>query len=167
MYISAGHSETDPGAVGNGYTEADIVEEMRNIVSFYLMQMKIKHEVDGRETQNLSLAETVKLSRKHKVSIEFHCNASANATASGCEVLCGPKDNALAAKICQVISETLGIKNRGVKAENSGQHTRLAFVQAGGVIVELFFISNKDDVARYQAKKWLLGKALAQMLAAV
>ena len=36
IFVSAGHSDTDPGAAGNGYTEANIVMELRNIVSFYL-----------------------------------------------------------------------------------------------------------------------------------
>ena len=60
----------------------------------------------------------------------------------------------------------LGIKNRGAKPEVSGQHSRLGFVQAGGLIVELFFITNPDDMAAYQAKKWLVGKAIADVLIA-
>lgn len=165
MFLSAGHSNTDPGAVGNGLKEADVAVEIRNIVSFYLTQMKVKHELDGTGTANLPLAATVKRSNKHAVSVEFHCNASVNAKATGCEVLCAKKDNLLAGKICDAISRTLGIKNRGVKPENAGQHHRLAFVQAGGMIVELFFITNKDDVDRYNGSKWLLGKAIAEVLA--
>jgi len=30
LYISAGHSHSDPGAVGNGHTEADIVLAFRD-----------------------------------------------------------------------------------------------------------------------------------------
>jgi N-acetylmuramoyl-L-alanine amidase len=165
MFISAGHSNTDPGAVGNGHKEADIAVEIRNIVSFYLTRAGIKHELDSNGTANLPLAATVKRSVKHSVSVEFHCNASDKPSATGCEVLCGRKDNALAQKICDAIANTLGIRNRGVKAENSGHHSKLAFIGAGGVIVELFFISNADDVARYQASKWLLGKAIADVLA--
>lgn len=164
MYISAGHSNVDPGAVGNGLKEADVAVEIRNIVSFYLTQMGVRHVLDGNGTANLPLAATVKQSRNHEVSVEFHCNASANAKATGCEVLCGKKDYARADKICQAVSRALGIRNRGVKSENSGQHTTLAFVRAGGMIVELFFITNPDDVARYQASKWLLGKAIAESL---
>ena len=39
-------------------------------------------------------------------------------------------------------------------------------MQAEGLIVELFFISNPDDVAAYQAKKWLAGRAIANVLIA-
>lgn len=165
MYISAGHSETDPGAVAFKRKEADIAVEMRNIVSFYLTRLGRPHELDSTGTNNLPLAATVKSSRKHNTSLEFHCNASESQAATGCEVLCAADDNALAARICAAISNTLGIRNRGVKAENSGQHSRLAFIQAGGMIVELFFITNPRDLAAYDAKKWLLGKAIADVLA--
>lgn len=32
LFISAGHSRTDPGAVGNGHTEADVVLAFRDAV---------------------------------------------------------------------------------------------------------------------------------------
>lgn len=164
MYISAGHSNVDPGACANGKREADIAVEFRNMVSFYLQRLNVRHELDANGTTNLPLGETVKRSRKHAVSVEFHCNASTNATATGVEVLCDPKDKKTASKICDAISTTLGIRNRGVKPENAGQHSRLAFVQAGGMIVELFFITNADDLARYESRKWVAAKAVAEAL---
>lgn len=163
MYISAGHSEVDPGASAFGRKEADIAVETRNIVSFYLQRDKIPHELDGFGTVNLPLSSVVKKSRNHRLSVEFHCNAGP-ATATGVEVLCAPKDNKIAAKICEAISATLGIRNRGVKPENAGQHHRLAFVQAGGMIVELFFITNKKDLLAYDERKWLMGREIARIL---
>ncbi len=163
MFISAGHSDADPGAVAFGRREADIAVEFRNIVSFYLQRDKISHELDGVGTVNMPLAEVVKRSRLHKLSVEFHCNAGPP-TATGVEVLCRPKDNIPADKLCKVLCQVFGIRNRGVKPENAGQHHRLAFVQAGGMIVELFFISNAHDLAMYDARKWLAGKEVAQIL---
>ena len=165
MFISAGHSDKDPGAVSGNRREADIAVEFRNIVSFYLKQMGRPHELDGRGTENLPLSYAAKRARNHRVSAEFHCNASDNPKATGVEVLCAPKDNARAADICAALSDAFGIKNRGVKPENAGQHHRLAFVQAGGMIEELFFISNKSDLAAYDQKKWLAGKRVAEILA--
>lgn len=164
MFISAGHSNTDPGAVAYGRKEADIAVEVRNMVSFYLSRAGYPHVLDGHGTDNLPLAQTVKISRNHRVSVEFHCNAFVNAYATGCEILCGAKDVEIASKLCRAISETLGIRNRGVKPESAGQHHRLAFVQAGGMIVELFFITNPGDLARYDAKKWVMAKAIADVL---
>lgn len=166
MYLSAGHSNQDPGRVANGKREADVAVEIRNIVSYYLTQIGKKHEVDGQGTENIPLSYAVQTARKHRISVEFHCNASDDRSATGCETLNAAKDNKLAAKICRAIEDTLGIRNRGVKPENAGQHHRLAFVQAGGIIVELFFISNPNDLAAYEAKKWVLGRAIAGVLAA-
>jgi len=168
MYLSAGHSNTDPGAVvkanGRVITEAEIACEFRNMTSFYLLRAGKAHEVDGVMLTNQPLKIAAQVARRHEVALEFHCNASSSAKATGVEVLCAPKDNELAARICKAISETLGIANRGVKPENSGQHSRLAFVQAGGMIVELFFITNPQDRAAYDARKWLAARAVAEAL---
>lgn len=166
VYVSAGHSNRDPGAVGFGRREADIVVEFRNIVSFYLTRYGVKHELDGKGTENLPLNIAAGRARKHPVAVEFHCNAGPS-SATGVEVLCAPKDAVTAAKICHAISTQLAIRNRGVKPENAGQHRRLAFVQAGGMIVELFFISNAADLAAYDARKWLAAREVAKILAAV
>lgn len=164
MFISAGHSENDPGAVAFGRREADIVVEARNIISFYLQRDRVPHELDGFGTVNMPLNIVVKRSIKHRLSIELHCNAAASSNASGVEVLCAPKDNAVAAKLCHAISTVLGIPNRGVKPENAGQHSRLAFVRAGGMIVELFFITNRRDLAAWDGRKWLVCREIARIL---
>lgn len=165
MYIAAGHSNDDPGACAFGRKESEIVVEFRNIVSFYLMQMSVPHDLDGRQTQNLPLAVAAKAARKHRLSVEFHCNAATSASATGVEVLCASKDRMTAAMICEAITKTLGIRNRGVKPENAGQHHRLAFVQAGGMIVELFFITNPSDIRAYDDRKWLAAREVARVLA--
>lgn len=172
LFLSAGHSNQDPGAVAEMVIdkkkvirkEADIVVELRNIVSFYLMREMVVHECDGAGTVNVPLAQTIRMMKNHAPALEFHCNAASSAQAGGCETLSQPKDLELGRKLCEAISATLGIKNRGAKPEDAGQHHRLAFVQAGGIIVELFFITNPADLAAYDAKKWLLGKAIAQVL---
>lgn len=163
IFLSAGHSTVDSGAVAFGRKEADIVEELRDIVAFYLKREHVPHMADGVGDENMTLADTVKIVGKNRPALEFHCNAGPPA-ATGVETLSAPKDIVLCKMLCGAIATTLGIPNRGAKPENSGQHHRLAFVQAGGIIVELFFISNANDLAKYDAKKWLLAKAIAQVL---
>lgn len=164
LFLSAGHSTSDPGAVGNGLKEADVAVEIRNMVSFYLTQMGVAHALDGKGLENVPLRNAIAQARKYNIAVEFHCNAGP-ATASGVETLSGPKGMALGKALCAAIAAALPTKNRGAKPENSGQHARLGFVQAGGLILELFFISNVDDVTNYTAKKWLVGKAIAKVLA--
>lgn len=176
LFLSAGHSNTDPGAVvraidskGNSVLrrEADIAVEMRNMVSFYLSQYGVPHTVDGHGTKNIPLKEAAARMRGFQYGVEFHCNAAASPAATGTEVLCNMNDKAdaeLAADLSAAISKALGVRNRGAKPENSGQHSRLAFVRAGGVIVELFFLSNPNDLAKWDARKWLAARACAEVL---
>ena len=42
IFLSAGHSTTDSGAVAFGRREADIAVEFRNIVSYYLLMAGIR-----------------------------------------------------------------------------------------------------------------------------
>lgn len=172
IFLSAGHSTTDPGAtiqVRNvagltvTRTEADIVEDFRNLVSFYLTRAKVKHMADGVGDENMSLADTVKLVGNNRPALEFHCNAG-TPNASGVETLSAPANLDLGRKLCAAIAGVLNTKNRGAKPENSGQHHRLAFVRAGGIIVELFFLTSVTDLAAYDAKRWLLAKAVAEVL---
>lgn len=164
IYLSAGHSGIDPGATAFGRKEADIAVEFRNIISFYLHRANIPYEMDGVGTENLPLREAVVKARRHPIGVEFHCNASNLPNATGVETLSAPGDLSLGSRICHAISEGLGIRNRGAKPENAGQHHRLAFVRAGGIIVELFFITNASDLAKYDARKWLAARNIADVL---
>jgi N-acetylmuramoyl-L-alanine amidase len=47
LFISAGHSHSDPGAVGNGHTEADIVLAFRDTVADEL-EGKVVFDRDGQ-----------------------------------------------------------------------------------------------------------------------
>lgn len=172
VFLSAGHSEVDPGATtyqvrDRGKVlrrEADIAVEARNMVAFYLNQSGVKFQVDGSGTVNLPLAQAVIIAKKHPIALEFHCNASDNRLATGSEVLSSAKDKDLAASISRTIATALGIQDRGAKPENAGQHHRLAFIQAGGMIVEMFFLSNPVDLANYDDNKWLMAKAVADVV---
>lgn len=166
VFLSAGHSTTDPGATANGRREADLAVDMRNMVALYLDRWGVPFAVDGEGSENLPLAATVALTRQRDdVEVEFHCNASDNRQASGVETLSGPRDMALGARICDAIATGLGIRNRGAKPENAGQHHRLAFVQAGGIIVETLFLTSSIDLAAWDARKWLAARNVATVLA--
>lgn len=164
ILISAGHSKTDPGAVAFGRKESEIAVEFRTILVKCLADLGIQAETDGKGKDNLPLREAVKLAKGKDIAIEIHLNASANATASGVETLSGPEDMDLCARLCAAVSQSLNIRNRGSKPENAGQHHRLAFVQAGGIILELFFLTNPNDLAAYDGRKWPLARAVAQVI---
>ena len=165
LFISAGHSARDPGAVGNGHTEADIVLAFRDAVCDELDAKGIKYQRDGQKGENLPLRKAVQLASQHDVAVEFHCNAFHAPTATGVETLSADSDRPLGEALCEAISDTLTIANRGAKAEGSGQHSRLAFVSdGGGIIVELFFLTNPQDLAAYRQHRRALVSAIARVL---
>lgn len=172
IFLSAGHSTVDPGAVTTQVIdgkkverkEADIVAEFRNLVAFYLIHNNVAYMADGKGTENVPLSKTVRQIGNNRPAVEFHCNAAATTMANGVESLSSARDMALGEQLCVAVATALGTKNRGAKSEDSGQHHRLAFVQAGGIILELFFISSPSDLAAYDARKWLAAKAVADVL---
>lgn len=166
LFISAGHSDTDPGAIGNGLREADIVLEFRDLVAAELDKMGIIYSKDGETGQNLPLRKAAQMASSHDIAVEWHCNAFSNPQATGTETLCADPTNQLSIDLCATTSEVLALRDRGAKAESSGQHSRLAFISTGkGVIHELFFITNPNDVWAYHNNKHELAQRIAQVLA--
>ena len=145
IVLTAGHSNTDPGAVNGSDREADIAQDMRNITASILRNdYGLTVKTDGEGKGNLPLREAVKLIRGSDVAIEFHTNASANKSATGIEALRG---------------------EGGFKPDNAGQHSRLAYAQAGGIVFEPFFISNDNELKLFKERKWIICRAVADAVA--
>ena len=155
--ITAGHNNKDPGAVNGKVTEANVVTDMRNIVAKKLRALGHTVRTDGEGGDNKTLSEAVKLISGSVIAVEFHLNAAASKSAGGVEALSASKHKKVSQDICLGISKVLGNKTRGNeggwKPENSGQHSRLAFVSNGGIILETFFVSNDSELAKYNANK--------------
>ena len=169
IFISAGHSMTDSGAVAlDGTKEADVAVELRNIVAFYLKRSGYKVLTDGLNKENYALRDAIKLINKSDFAVEIHCNAFSNPAAKGVEVLAGSNHKAVSKSLASSVSDSMGIPIRGseggYKTEGSGQHSRLGFIRAGGVILETFFISNPSELATYKSKCWLIGRSIAEAI---
>ena len=150
LFVSAGHSYSDPGAVGNGKTEAEIVLDLRDRVADELNRRGVVCACDGVKGENLPLSEAIKLASLYDVAVEFHCNAFSNPSATGVETLSDDDGMTLGQRLCDAVAGAMSIANRGAKSEGSGQHSRLGFVSnAGGIILELFFITNPHDMRAY------------------
>lgn len=166
MLISAGHSGTDPGAVGNGYQEATLAVKMRDRILNTLSVLGVKTLSDGQPGENQDLKKAIALCRKADLAIEIHFNAGAPA-AHGVEALSKPNKKVMAQQLCIAINKISGIKLRGDqgwKADNSGQHHRLGFCEAGGIILEVCFISNFGDISAYVGNKLQIADAIAHAI---
>ncbi len=167
LMISAGHDHRDPGVVANGYSEADICLALRDDLSARLCDLGVRHVRDGDPGENLPLRDAIRIAARCDLAVEFHCNGAADPRATGVETLSHSRDFPFGGRLCSVKSDTLGLRNRGAKPENSGPHSRLAFVSdGGGVISELFFLTNPNDLAAFLARREALLDGLAEALAA-
>lgn len=169
IVLTAGHSNRDPGAVNGSDREADIAQDMRNITASILRgDYGLTVKTDGEGKGNLPLAQAVKLIAGAAVAIEFHTNAAANKTATGIEALSTPKNKRWCQVLSGAVAKATGWKLRGdggYKPDNAGQHSRLAYAQAGGIVFEPFFISNDKDLAYFKANKWAICRAVAAAVA--
>lgn len=155
ILVSAGHSTVppkDPGAVGNRFVEAKEALRLRDAVAANLRGRGFTVLEDGADGVSEPLKKALVLARSADVAIEFHFNAAASSKATGIEVLAKPRLKKRSQMIAAAIAKATGLTLRGEKgwkADNSGQHHRLAFCEAGGAIIEVAFISNPADMAAY------------------
>jgi len=156
VLISAGHTNVngqDRGAAGNGFVEGNEAVIIRDALASALRRSGMNVIEDGADGISEPLRKAIVLARKADTALEIHFNAGP-ASATGIEVLAKPNKKALAQKLAAAIHAATGIKLRGGdggwKADSSGQHHRLAFCEAGGLIVEVCFISNASDMSLYK-----------------
>lgn len=165
--ITAGHSNTDPGAVNGKIKESELVTNFRNAVSFYLREAGVQVKNDRTGSQNDPLSSAIKLIKGSSVAVEFHMNAATSKQANGVETIALPRDKKLAQDLSSAVSSALGSRLRGDNGwidQSKSARGSLAYINAGGLILELGFISNEAELAAFQARYWIAAKAVAKVL---
>ena len=160
--VTAGHSNSDPGAVANGRKEAEIACDMRNMIASKLRELGHSVITDGAGAVNQPLKVAISLAKQGR-AIEIHCNAASNPAATGVECISLPKHKELCQRLSNAIAATTKDNVRGDNGwidQSKSARGKLGFVEAGGVIVELFFLSNKGDLERYEQVKWMVASAI-------
>lgn len=151
VVINAGHApqgNPDPGAQYHGLRESDITCSVGHAVTEELA--KRGYEVTFVQDDDLNKICNIANSVQANLFISLHCNAFSNESANGTEVFVYDEtSNAskAAKKICNDICEALGTYNRGLKTANF-QVLRDTAMPA--MLIEMFFISNKDDITKFQ-----------------
>jgi N-acetylmuramoyl-L-alanine amidase len=177
VLISAGHSNTDPGAVNGKFREADFTLKIRNAVAEELTKLGQDFIEDGGtdpvkvDTTNQPLSEAVKLERQVAgTRVEFHLNASTSPNATGIEALALAKHKSQSKRLAKAVQQALNLKLRGEegwKSQSSGQHKKLAFCSNGGIVLEVCFISNLNDMEKLIDRMDVLAQNLAATLHAM
>lgn len=172
-FVSGGHNpkgvKVDPGAIGNGYKEAEVAAEFRDLVIEEALLLGVKVIKDNDDERLGTYLERIKTG-SGSVVVEYHLDAAATPTATGTtglvEAECDRLDRAFAKELTDITAVTLGIKNRGVITEKESHRGSLGLMREEGIIclVELAFISNKSDMASYQKNKFVLAKLHAKII---
>ena len=165
--VTAGHSNKDPGAVNGKFKEAELVAQFRNAVAYYLREAGIQYKTDGVGTTNQDLNSAIKLIKGSSVAVEFHMNAAASKQANGVETIALPKDKKLAQSLSKAVADALGSRLRGDSGwidQSQSARGKLGFISNGGLIVELGFISNDEELFQFNARYWAAAKAVAMLL---
>lgn len=173
IFISAGHNpkgiKPDPGAVGNGYKEADLTIEFRDLVIKECLKLGVKVIQDKDDERLGAYLERIKTGNG-SVVVEYHFDASDKPTATGTTGLIEAEadrlDKAFAKELTEATASLLGIKNRGVLTEAQSHRGSLGLMREEGIIalIEICFISNASDIAAYKKGKNKLAEEHAKII---
>ena len=165
--VTAGHSNKDPGAVNGKFKEAELVSQFRNAVAYYLREAGIQYKTDGVGILNQDLNAAIKLIKGSSVAVEFHMNAATSKQANGIETIALPKDKKLAQDLSKAVADAFGSRLRGDNGwidQSQSARGKLGFISYGGLIVELGFSSNEEELFQFNARYWSAAKAVAKVL---
>ena len=167
VVIAAGHSNTDSGAVNSEYKESVLMASFRNAVAVYLRSNGIRVVTDGTGLVNKPLKESISLIKGSDLAIEFHMNAATSKQANGVETIALPKDKKLAQSLSKAVADVFESRLRGDNGwidQSQSARGKLGFISNGGLIVELGFISNDEELFQFNARYWTAAKAVAMIL---
>lgn len=157
LILDAGHGGSDPGAVAK--LEVSTLQEKDLTLGVVLRMKALIEERHADWDLYLTRDSDVYISAGARsarirelnpdLAISIHCNSSANAKATGHEVIYREDDDlVLAEAINRVMAERLPIRDRGVKNDLIDLGRKLAILstpQIPTIIVESGFLSNEDD----------------------
>lgn len=162
IWIDAGHGadnviagKYDPGAVGNGHTEADTVLTVA-LSGRWILEMEFGIETwltrdDDRDSSYVGSRAAHAMQAGCTHGIALHMNASASAKATGTEAFYRDAADAVWAKEARAAALTaFELRDRGLKSEGQSQHPSLAVMdfKPPMTLLELGFITNKTDLSR-------------------
>lgn len=176
IYITAGHSAKhgknhDPGAIANGYKEADLAVELRELIEVNLNAAGASFKTD-QDDWNLNETIVNASTTEKDVVFDLHFNAATPA-ATGCEIFIPTRHTSeeydTAKEVVGDLAKLLEIPLRGkhgVKTEDQCRHKRLGMMRPSGMnfLIEICFITNKSDMDSYQKHKSEIAAMIATKL---
>ncbi|HAK42007.1 MAG TPA: hypothetical protein DCM59_03905, partial [Clostridium sp.] len=148
VFIDAGHGGSDPGAIGNGLNEKDVVlsiaKKLGNILT--LKGISVAYSRTSDTFVGLSTRAQLANNLGSTLFVSIHANSSADSSAHGTECYTYPSaDNnnkQLSKNIASAISKKFGIANRGHK---EADFAVLRETSMPAILVETSFINNPSE----------------------
>lgn len=170
--VTAGHGGTAPGNTAGGHREADLMDDLGQLVADRLRAAGHQVLQDGERGENWPLERALRLITGADLAIELHTNAVSNPAAAGVEVVASTSRKREAQILARAIGGTLAIPLRRAAGWYEANQHRLdrgwsepaAFVRYGGLIVETFFQSNPHELATYLVRRDQLAAEIARAL---
>lgn len=157
IFIDAGHGGSDPGALGNGLKEKDIVLSIAQKLTDLFKAKGIQVSNSRYTDTSVGLAERAEMANNWGADlfISIHANAlDGSGSAYGTECYTYPNSTAenkrLSADICSSISSNLGTYNRG---HREADFAVLRLTKMPAVLIETAFIDNAQDAYKLQNKQ--------------
>ena len=151
VFIGVGHGGSDPGAVANGFEEADLNLDIAIACQSELVRHGVNVLMSRTKDENDSLSDEVKECNAFnpELAIDIHNNAGGGDGAEAYYHYKGGKSKTLADNVlCEIVS--IGQNSRGAKTKtNSAGKDYYGFIRntkAPAVIVECAFVDNKTDI---------------------
>ncbi len=178
LLLSAGHSNVegrDRGAIYKHRVEGELTARVRSDLAHALLSNPANKFELILDINDSILRDTLDAFRdiikRDDIAIDLHFNNFAsNLTVGGTEVIV-PENYSkfefeLAQEISFAISNSLGIRNRGVKRESSTALRRLAWKRLGceAILPEICFLSNEEDMAAFNENYWKMVSRLTIVL---
>ena len=165
IVITAGHSDVDPGAVNPrmNLVEAKLAVQLRDNVAWILKAKGFDVVTDGVKSENQPLPKAIALIKGSDLAVEIHFDAGP-IPAHGVEAISLPKLRGAAQALALAVSTATKTPVRGEGGwidQTKSQHSRLGFVEAGGIILEVEFISHDNAMLVYGARSQAVADAVA------
>lgn len=174
-FLCAGHGNLDPGAVGNGYQEWKLARDFNDLLAKYLKELGQTVQVYNSFGTLATTKDMYQQSLKgqglysfkvdDRIVFETHLNSASDKSAHGTELWIGA--GLAADKYDKAINNVLAkyFANRGIKKSSALLNMNIA--KQRGInyrLVELCFISNKDDVNKFVKEMDNIARDMAEAL---
>ena len=151
VFIGVGHGGKDPGAVANGFKEADLNLAIAKACNDELVRHKVSTKMSRTKDEDDTLNEEIKECNAFKpdLAIDIHNNAGGGDGAEAFYHYKGGESKTLAENVLAEIVK-IGQNSRGTKirkgADGRDYYGFIRETNAPAVIVECAFVDNKKDI---------------------